>query len=179
MSDVSDAELVRQIQGGDAERYAALVQRHYGACLRFGLRMLGNPQDAEEAVQDTFVRAFRSLHRYQDRDRFRAWLFRILVNQCRSVLRRQQRRSRLFVPYELAEAAEPLEPADPCWGTAVQRALQQLSPPLREALLLRCVEELSYEEIAESTGAGASAVKMRAMRAREQMRRLLQEKQNA
>jgi RNA polymerase sigma-70 factor, ECF subfamily len=101
------------------------------------------------------------------------------VNQCRSVLRRQQRRSRLFVPYELAEAAEPLEPADPCWGTAVQRALQQLSPPLREALLLRCVEELSYEEIAESTGAGASAVKMRAMRAREQMRRLLQEKQNA
>jgi RNA polymerase sigma-70 factor, ECF subfamily len=67
MSDVSDAELVRQIQGGDAERYAALVQRHYGACLRFGLRMLGNPQDAEEAVQDTFVRAFRSLHRYQDR----------------------------------------------------------------------------------------------------------------
>jgi RNA polymerase sigma-70 factor, ECF subfamily len=179
MSDVSDAELVRQVQGGDVERYAALVQRHYGACLRFGVRMLGNPQDAEEVVQDTFVRAYRSLHRYQDRDRFRAWLFRILVNQCRSVLRRQQRRSRLFVPYEAAEAAEPLEPVDPCWGTAVQRALQQLSPPLREALLLRCVEELSYEEIAESTGAGASAVKMRAMRAREQMRRLLQEKQNA
>jgi RNA polymerase sigma-70 factor, ECF subfamily len=180
MSDLSDAELVRQVQRGETERYAVLVERYYDVCMRYAFRMLGDRQDAEEVVQDAFVRAHGSLHRYQDRDRFRGWLLRILVNRCRSVLRRQRQATRLFVPYDSAvDAAATVEFVDPCWSRAVQRALQQLSPPLREALLLRCVEELPYEEIARTTGASVSAVKMRVMRAREQIRTLLQEKQNA
>jgi RNA polymerase sigma-70 factor, ECF subfamily len=177
---VSDAELVRQVQRGDTERYAELVERYYGTCLRYACRMLGDRQDAEEVVQDTFVRAHRSLDRYQHRDRFRAWLFRILVNRCRSMLRRRERASRLFVPHDsAADAALAVDFVDPCWSRAVQDALGKLSPPLRETLLLRYVDGLTYEEIADATGAGVSAVKMRVMRAREQMRTLLQEKQNA
>ena len=172
----SDADLVRRVREGGADSVAVLVEPYYRPCLRFALRMLGDRADAEEATQDAFVRAYRSLDRYEDRNRFGAWLFQILVNQCRSVLRRQRTRERLFVPYDFAaELVGSEEPEDRHWSAAVQRALLQLAPPLREALLLRCVEEQSYEEIAKATGAGVSAVKMRVKRARDRMRELLQE----
>lgn len=78
---VSDAELVRRSRGGDPAAFEALVDRHYPACLRYAFRMLGDRMDAEEAVQDAFVRAHRALWRYRERDQFRAWLLRILANR--------------------------------------------------------------------------------------------------
>ncbi|HEX8905479.1 MAG TPA: sigma factor, partial [Longimicrobiaceae bacterium] len=69
---------------GDDAAFAALVDRYYDGCLRYAVRMLGSRADAEEAVQDAFVRAHRSLVRYDHRDRFRAWLLGILVNRCRT-----------------------------------------------------------------------------------------------
>lgn len=176
----SDSELVLRARAGKTAAFARLVERHHRACLRFALRMLGTRQDAEEAVQDAFLRAYRSLDRYEDRNRFRAWLFRILVNRCRTAASRRSRQERLFEPLEgdPGLAAEP-EPVDGRWSAEVQRALMQLRPALREALLLRCVEEQSYEEIAAAAGCGVSAAKMRVKRARDRLRGLLQETYNA
>jgi len=176
----ADSELVARVREGDVEAFAALVERHYRTCLRFAMRMLDDRADAEEAVQDAFVRAFRALPRYDDRNRFGAWLFRILVNRCRTVLARRKSRERLFVPLDVAaELAGPASTPDVEWSVDVQRALMRLRPALREALLLWCVEDLTCEEIARATGVGTSAVKMRVKRARDRMRELLKESHDA
>src|SRR6201995_1265362 len=98
MSD--DAADVQRVLAGDVDAYAALVDRDYDRCARFAVRMVGNRDDAEDALQATFRRAARALNRYQERDRFSAWLYRILVNQCRSIAARRSHRDRVFVREE-------------------------------------------------------------------------------
>jgi len=172
-----DALLVDRARAGDSGAFAALVDRHYADCLRYATRMLGNAADAEEAVQDAFVRAHRALPRYDDRGAMRAWLLGILVNRCRTLgakLARRRRCLALVGREPRAVAAGPAVDGDG-WGAEVDRALQALSAPLREAFLLKYVEELSYEEMAELTGAGVSALKMRVKRACEQLREMLRE----
>lgn len=170
--------LVQRAQGGDAASFDAIVDRYYGDCLRYATRMLGNRADAEEAVQDAFVRAFRSLGRYDHRDRLRGWLFRILVNRCRSLAEKRLRRRWVYQRFREAEpppeAAWPEEPGDGI-PAAVRAALASLPPDQREAFLLKHVEELSYEEMAELTGTGVSALKMRVKRACDRLRVLLLE----
>jgi len=87
----SDASIIARVLDGDADAYSELVRRYYAPCARFAFRMLGNRQDAEDAVQEAFLRAYRALGRYRERDLFRSWLYRILANQCRSAARRRHR----------------------------------------------------------------------------------------
>lgn len=176
-----DAVLIERAKGGDARAFGALVDRYYADCLRYATRMLGDRHDAEEAVQDTFVRAHRSLARYDHRDRCRSWLIGILVNRCRTLGGRRSRRHRHADGYEreaklAAEISTTYDAGD--WTEEVQRALLRLAPPAREAFLLKYVEDLSYEEMAVLTGAGVSALKMRVKRACEQLRALLKEVQH-
>src|SRR5688572_18777642 len=79
-----DAPVVARVLAGDTAAYAILVAKYRQQFARFAVRMLGNREDAEEALQDAFVRAYRSLTRCDDPDRFGSWLFRILVNRCRT-----------------------------------------------------------------------------------------------
>jgi RNA polymerase sigma-70 factor (ECF subfamily) len=170
MSD--DAADVQRVLSGDVDAYAKLVDRYYDRCARFAIRMLGNRDDAEDALQSTFLRAYRALGRYQERDRFSAWLYRILVNQCRSIAARRAHRERVFVREEALLLNAPDK--RPAWSgedeELVQRVLNELDPLLREAFLLKYVEELSYEEMAALTGAGVSALKMRVKRACDRLR---------
>jgi RNA polymerase sigma-70 factor (ECF subfamily) len=170
MSD--DAADVQRVLSGDVDAYAKLVDRYYDRCARFAIRMLGNRDDAEDALQATFLRAYRALGRYQERDRFSAWLYRILVNQCRSIAARRSHRERVFVREEALLLNAPDK--RPAWSGEdeefVQRVLNELDPLLREAFLLKNVEELSYEEMAALTGAGVSALKMRVKRACDRLR---------
>jgi RNA polymerase sigma-70 factor (ECF subfamily) len=135
--------------------------------------MLGYREPAEDAVQETFLRAFRGLRGYDHRGRFRAWLFRILVNRCRTALDRERRRPQDPRPLEdLPPGAVPgVAPVDVLTRAALEAALRGLARELREAFLLRHVEQLSYEEMAAATGAGVSALKMRVARAKEGLRR--------
>src|SRR5437764_13136604 len=98
----SDAQIVARVLRGDAELYAELVKRYRDRYTRYAFHMLGNREDAEEALQDAFVRAYRSLARCEDPERFGAWLFRILVNRCRTLGARRGRRARTFVVDEVA-----------------------------------------------------------------------------
>src|SRR5215218_8577317 len=93
---MSDRVIIQRVLAGDAEAFSGLVDRHYPRCARIALRIVGNREDAEEAIQDAFLRAFKALGDYEDRERFSSWLTRILVNQCRTVLARTKRRDALF-----------------------------------------------------------------------------------
>ena len=170
--ELTDEDLVRRVRSGDSASFAVLVERHYPRCLRYGLRMLGDRSDAEEAVQDAFVRAHRSLDRYEDRQAFGAWLFRILVNRCRTAGARRARREETFVRFDSVDEGDFGGHHDG-YGTEVQVALMQLDEPSREALLLKYVEEWGYDDISALTGDGVSALKMRVKRARERLRELL------
>ncbi|MBK6489232.1 MAG: RNA polymerase sigma factor [Gemmatimonadetes bacterium] len=174
-----DAETVAQVLAGDAAAYAVLVGRYRVQFARYATRMLGNREDAEEALQDAFLRAYRSLAKCEDPARFGSWLFRILANRCRTAGTRRGRRERTFVRDEVAllDASEEHPEDRDAWREEIQRALLSLEEDQREAFLLKHVEELGYEEIAELTGVGVSALKMRVKRACERLRVLLHEVQ--
>lgn len=173
----SDAALVRRVRDGDPEAFRLLVERHHDDALRYATHLLGDAADAEDAVQETFVRAYRYLASYREQDRFRAWLWRILVNRCRTLAVDRSRRPQ---PRDLAQCPDLVDPASPDadLDRAVLRrelaaALASLPADQREAVLLHLVEGLSYPEISAATGAGVSALKMRVHRACERLRNML------
>jgi len=177
----SDAAIVARVLRGNAEAFRELVDRYRDQYARYALHMLGNREDAEEALQDVFTRAYRSLARCEDPERFGAWLFRILVNRCRTAGTRRGRRARTFVTDDAALlGASEEHPEDrAAWREEIDRALQQLRSEQREAFLLKYVEELGYDEMSRMTGVGVSALKMRVMRACERLRDLLSEVHSA
>jgi len=169
-----DAELVERIAKGESSALGGLMDRHAPALMRYATHFLQSADDADEVVQDTFIRAERAIRKGTRPDHASAWLFRIAVNRCRS-------RRRQFWRYVGGEAGEALisrafnrpevEAAE--WGDEISRALSQLSAPTREAFLLKHVEGFTYEEIAKTTGVGIPALKMRVSRACERLRDLL------
>jgi RNA polymerase sigma-70 factor (ECF subfamily) len=173
---MTDDEAIQCVQAGDPEAFAILVHGHYAACLGYARSLLGRREPAEDAVQETFLRAFRAIGRYDHRNRFRAWLFQILVNRCRSAWRHEQRRGSDDLSLDdLPAGAHPTTPPeDVVTRTSVEAALRRLGPDQREAFLLHHVEQMSYEEMAFATGAGISALKMRVARARESLRQELE-----
>ena len=180
VADADDAALVRQVLAGDTRAYGALVARYRDRLMRFATRVLGDAADAEEALQDSFVRAFRALRRCEDPARFGAWLFRILVNRCRTIGAQRGRRERVLVASGVTPEPGVPHPEDrAAWREAIEWALAQLSPDYREAFVMKHVEELSYEEMADLTGVGVSALKMRVKRACDQLRTLLAEVERA
>ena len=176
MRDESDARLVRRVVNGETQLYAELVRRYQPQLGRYAVRMLGNQADAEDALQDTFVRGYRSLARC-DPERFRYWIFGILINRCRTYAAQGARRQALLEIGAVDIASQTTQTADePGWRQTIRWALEQLPAEQREAFLLKHVEDQTYEEMQQLTGVGESALKMRVSRAREALRRLLEEK---
>jgi RNA polymerase sigma-70 factor, ECF subfamily len=171
----SDGLLVRRVLAGETQVYARLVERYQPRLGRYALRMLGNRADAEDALQDSFVRGYRSLARCTNPDGFGPWMFAILVNRCRTYASRRARRQEVMVTDDLATGSVAHTAESDAWRDAVRWALERLSPEQREAFVLRHVEDLSYEQIEAMTGTRAAALRMRVLRAREQLRRLLAE----
>lgn len=174
METPSDGELVRAVIGGNTDAFTHLVHRYRGTYARFAVRMLGNRDDAEDVLQAAFVRAYRGLHRCEDPDRFAAWLYQIVINECRTYLSRRTKRERRFPPG--AAAADPV--TEHPWEAMAERdeimqAVAQLSLEQREAFLLKHVEEMSYEQMHALTGVNESALKMRVLRACERLREIL------
>ena len=167
-----DGALVARTLEGDAAAFRALVDRHYAACGRFAYRMLGHREDTEDVLQETFIRVYRALGHYEERESFRGWLYRILVNECRSLGRRRARRDRRFVhDHDAAENhVERSGERDADIRDALQRALSGVEPLLREAFLLKYGEGFDYPAMATMTGSSVSALKMRVKRARDAMR---------
>ncbi len=174
---MTDAALVQATLDGDPAAFTALIDRHAPACLRFATRMLGSPEDAEEATQETLLRVHRNLSRYDATRNFRTWIIGILVNRCRSTsLYRRRRTARVVLDAAaVTRASVRSTESDVALRDAIARALDRLEPILREAFLLKHVEQLSYDEMASVTNAGVSALKMRVQRATERLQVLLED----
>ena len=171
--------LVHAARAGDVRAFAELVDTYYARCLRFAMHMLASRDDAEEAVQDTFIRVYRALPTYEEREAFEPWLFRILANRCRTAGGRARRHADV-VEYGDVPERPTTHPEDEAfaWRDAIQGALAALPREQREAFLMRHVEDLSYEDMSTATGARVSALKMRVKRACDAMRALLLEGEN-
>jgi RNA polymerase sigma-70 factor, ECF subfamily len=168
--------VIHAARGGDVRAFATLVDMYYPRCLRFAMHMLASRADAEEAVQDTFVRVYRALPSYREQDSFEPWLFRILGNRCRTAGARERRHADFLEygdPPERATSAH--HDSEIAWRDEIELALRSLPVEQREAFLMRHVEGMTYEDMSQATGAGLSALKMRVKRACDALRLRLTE----
>jgi RNA polymerase sigma-70 factor (ECF subfamily) len=147
-----------------------LYQHHQPQVYALCYRLLERAEDAEDAVQATFVRAFRALPRFRGDSSARTWLYRIATNEALAILRRRRPE-----PAEEPEGISPDGAAAVVERLAVRAALARLTPDHRAILVLRLWEELSYTEIAGVLGISLPAVKMRLSRARAEFRRYYEE----
>lgn len=176
MNRLTDAALVEASLQGDVDAFCLLAHRYRGAYTRFAARMLGSIEDADDVLQAAFMRAYRGLAGCRQPDRFRAWMYTIVINECRTFATRRAKRERRFVRDEatLDRLVAPPAAERDALREEIQRAVDCLEPNQREAFLLKHVEDLSYEEMTELTGVGASALKMRVKRACDRLRQLLE-----
>ena len=174
--ELSDGEVVREILGGQREMYRVLVRRYQDVLYRHAYRMVGRADDAADIVQKTLVSGFQKLNRCRDPERVGGWLFRISANLCKDFLK-SPRRDNLSLDGASATVIDRSSPDDDLereeLKERVQQALERLSPEQREAFVLKHLEGRSYDEIATLLGASKSALKMRVLRAREELQTLL------
>ena len=176
-----DAAAVAKAKGGDEEAFRVLVERHSRSIYRLAYRMTGKPEDAEDVVQETFVRAYKQLVRFEARSNFATWLYRIGFNCSIDYMRARPRRESA----EPHDTLERLSPGDsgPSMddrvfagqiGERVQDALKDLSPQERAAFLMRHFQGCSIDEICVALGLKTNAAKHSIFRAVKKMRAQLQ-----
>jgi len=173
MSHLTDRDLIAAASKGQVAAFVSLIDRYRDVRTRFAMRMLGDYDAADGALQAAFVRAFQTIGRYKDADRFEEWLFRIIINECRTrALRRTVQSPRPSGEVDaLADWRAAVEGNEN--GADVQRALDQIDPINREAFVLQYVEELTYPEIASLTGVSVITLERQVDRACARLRELL------
>jgi RNA polymerase sigma-70 factor (ECF subfamily) len=171
--------LVERAQTGDQDAFEALLERWLEPSLRIAYAILDNESDARDATQDAFLRAWRELPRLRDPDRFDAWLNRILVNRCRTLLNGRRRTTVREIP--LSAVPEPEEPAgDPPGGggplslDAVEHAFGRLSVADRSILVLHHLQHLPLTDVAAGLGIPVGTAKSRLFAARHALERALE-----
>jgi RNA polymerase sigma-70 factor (ECF subfamily) len=179
-----DLDLAMRHEYGDPEAFEEVYKRHCDMIYNLALRMAGSADRAEDMTQEIFVRVFRHLGRFNGRSSLKTWVYRVALNHCRS---RLSRRRWFLLPLtegydEETSGVQLIEPRRGPEEQAlaqdaqrrVARALRQVKPVFREAVVLRDLEELSYEEIAEVLGVRIGTVRSRIARGREALRQVLE-----
>ena len=179
-------ELVRAAAGGDEDAFAELVRLHEKKVYHLALKMCGNTEDASDVAQEAFLSAWKGLPNFRGEAGFATWLYRLTSNAAIDLLRRNKKqRGEISLDSEdtgidpvdgdlpLQEQAEVSELRE-----AVTAGLAELSEDHRQALVLREIQELSYEEIAAALGVDLGTVKSRIFRARSALRKILQKSGN-
>ena len=165
------ARLVRLTLGGDRTAFEQIIVRYEIRVMTLAVRLLGSRDDAPDAAQEVFLRAFKYLHRVDPGKPLEPWLFRIAVNVCRDLMRRRIQRQNTFVE---GESAEPVDQSgDPCAGlerkqrrVILQRALAQLPEKERLAIVLRDIEGLSTADVAAILQSSETTVRSQISRGR-------------
>jgi len=185
---VSEQDLIKKAQEGDVEAFEQLIRDYEKRILNYCFRMMGNLSDAEDAAQEVFVKIFRFIDSFNGQSSFSTWLYRIASNVCLDLLRKAKRQPKDTVsiyqendegeeysiaiedtepdPYERAQLSEAQK--------VLKEALNQLSDEHKQVIILRDIEGLSYEEIAEAMGTAPGTVKSRINRARQMLKKLLE-----
>lgn len=189
-SEASDAELIERFNRGEKEVFNVLADRYAGRAYQIAYGVLGSREDAEEVAQDVFVRIYKALPRFRGDSRFSTWMYRIAMNLARNKYRwNKSRGSQKKISLEETEEEEdnsygiqvpakepsPDEQADLTeYQQKVMREINNLPALYKEALILRNVEEMSYEQIAEILDCKLGTIKSRIARAREELRKRLE-----
>ncbi|MFO7892591.1 MAG: RNA polymerase sigma factor [Longimicrobiales bacterium] len=178
-SDPSDGEVVARVLDGDRDAFRILVRRHQDMLHAHAARMTGRGDVAADLVQESLVKAYTSLDRCRNPDKFGAWAFRIVANRCKDYLKNVRRKD--VALDDAAPAAGSMDPEDDLERSELRRrldrALAGLPEDQREAFVLKHEEGRSYEEMAELLGLSVGALKMRVHRAREALKELLEGEQ--
>jgi RNA polymerase sigma-70 factor (ECF subfamily) len=169
--------LNKRCQSNDLSEFEEIVREYQDRIYNLCRYMVGDPQDAQDAAQDAFLKAYRGMKSFKPEASLYTWLYRIAVNTC---LDYKRKTSRTPLTNECIPEDRPSDDPSPetdCEtkeiGEAVQSALQKLPKKLRPAIVLREIDGLSYEEIAEVLNTSVGTVKSRISRAREELRRIL------
>ncbi|WP_338554432.1 RNA polymerase sigma factor [Paenibacillus sp. KS-LC4] len=171
--------LITAVQAGETGLYAAVVQAFQQPLYHYCLRLLASRQDAEDAVQDIFVKAYEAIEGYTPKVHFSAWLYRIAYHHCLNLLRRQRLQKqwlRLFRPSEMTAASAEEEMNNRLYTPALAAALAKLSLEERNLLILRVFEEKSYAELGVIMGKSPDALKKRMSRMKQRIKQQLLEK---
>jgi RNA polymerase sigma-70 factor (ECF subfamily) len=167
MGDTDDAAVVARCLAGEHNAYEAIVQRYQKGLFNVALRMLGNYEDAKDATQTAFIKAYEHLDSFNPEQRFFNWLYRILKNECLNVLRGRRPSEPVSLGLPAGNGADPVEVRER--RQAVQAALLTLAVEYREVVVLRHFTDLSYDEIAATLGIPTKTVKSRLYTARQQL----------
>ncbi len=180
MESLSDHEIISRVLSGNTRSFADLVERHKDKAMTIAMRMLRNREEAEEAVQDAFVRAFNALGQFEKRSTFSTWLYRILFNVCSTVL---SKRGEPLQSISSDKPEEEWEDEIPDFSEIpdlivegkefrqqVIDALTELPPLYSGIATMFYLDDLSYEEIVTITGSPLGTVKARLFRARAMLR---------
>jgi RNA polymerase sigma-70 factor (ECF subfamily) len=183
--ELTDAAYVTMARAGDTAAFGVLVERHSRALFRLAFRMTGNEQDAEDVVQESFLRAYRQLSRFDERASFGTWLYRIVTNCSLDLVRSRRRRSEQIAPAE-PEGEDPVlslpsgDPTPERFALSsevrgrVAEAMTELSAVERTAFVLRHYEGMGIEEMSRVLGCHPGAAKHSVFRAVQKLRRALE-----
>ena len=183
---MQDELLIRRAQRGDADAFEQLLLEHQKNVYNLCYRMAGNPDDAMDLSQESFLGAWRCLDQYQFASAFSTWLYRLCSNICIDFLRRRRRQQTVPLTFEDADGEEQTYAVpDPAplpeeqvelklTRETLAAAMAQLLPEHRAVLQLRVVNEMSYEQIADVLDIQIGTVKSRLSRARNQLKKILE-----
>lgn len=175
----SDNALVKRAREGDYSAFERLFERHRQLVYRFAYQMAPRRDDAEDIVQEAFVRAYQNLDKYRDEAKFTTWLLRIVTNLCTDMARMSQRRQALeqqeaggsLLWMTQGDTEDPVENLNADMRVkALRKALNALPAHHRTVIVLRDLEEKEYSEIAEILGCTIGGAKLRVLRARRALR---------
>ena len=181
MTREQEAQIVRRVLEGDVNAFEDLVTEHEKGVYAIAQRMTGNAEDAADMTQETFIKAYNSLSSFRGDSKFSVWLYRIATNVCLDFLRSRSRKPTVSLSVADDDGEETqMDIADESQSPeqllergltrdAVRRGLKSLSPEYRQILLLREIQGLSYEEIAEALVLEVGTVKSRIFRARKRL----------
>jgi RNA polymerase sigma-70 factor (ECF subfamily) len=178
MNHLSDQELMRIVQAGDFSPAAEIYDRYSSRIYNFAFRFLRNSEAAEDATQEVFVKMLKHANQFHGDAKLSTWLFSITANWCRDYLRKSDNKPKdsddvlVTLPAPMENSPErKLEQREN--EVRIQKALAQLTPEQREAILLSRYQGLSYAEIAQISGCSEGAVKTRVFRAMETLKKVL------
>jgi RNA polymerase sigma-70 factor, ECF subfamily len=185
-SGTDESVLLAQSREGDTSAFAELVRRYEGKIFRLAQHITQNREDAEDVLQETFMKAYEHLDQFKGDSKFYTWIVRIAVNQALMKLRRRKTDRSVSLDEQIDTGEDTIVREIAAWdedpeqqfsreelGSILDRAIQSLDPPYRSVFVLRDIDELSTEETAEALGLSVPAVKSRLLRARLQLREKL------
>jgi RNA polymerase sigma-70 factor (ECF subfamily) len=181
-----ESVLLAQAREGDTRAFGELVRRYEGKIFRLAQHITQNREDAEDVLQETFLKAYEHLDQFQGQSKFYTWVVRIAVNQALMKLRRRKTDKSVSLDETIDTGEDTIVREIAAWdedpeqrfsreelGEILDSAIQSLEPPYRSVFVLRDMEELSTEETAEALDLSVPAVKSRLLRARLQLRERL------